>query len=151
MPTVQKGHLPPTTERVEVEVEPQADTVDGWSRGDVDSLQRHCRRCRAPMTWVELPDHGTLWQCDVCMIGLEDVSGNLHRWQRPMSYGDRSDRNEQRVVSNKKCPECSQRMREVMMEGFGSRWQCETCRLTVYSSGGIQHWGPAGPPSAPGG
>ena len=121
----------------------------GGIGNETPTLQRSCRRCRAPMEWTEIPGFGVLWRCEVCSNGVEDVDGTLYRWQRPFVQDEHRDRNEQHAISNKRCPECRRLMREVLMEGFGSRWQCEDCRLTVYSSGGIQRWGPPGPPPSP--
>jgi ribosomal protein S27AE len=69
---------------------------------------------------------------------MED--GKILRWQRIVTKIERSDRSEEKRMSNKPCPECGRPMWEIVMTDFGSRWQCEHCRLTVFSSGGIQRW-----------
>lgn len=102
--------------------------------------RRSCPVCRAPMPWAELPEGGPVWHCESCSLGLITPDGNLHRWQRSISKIERRDRKERKVMSDKPCPECHRPMWEVVMLDFGSRWQCEHCRLTVFSSGGIQRW-----------
>ena len=106
-----------------------------------DETQRMCRRCKALMAYVELPDVGRIWQCASCLRGLETDSGEFFQWSTPFGRPGGS-RQEVKVESRNPCPECGKPMVEVMMEGFGSRWQCESCRLTKYSSGGVQRWGP---------
>lgn len=53
---------------------------------------------------------------------------------------DWNDYAETRTKSRRRCPECNERMDEVLMPEFGPRWQCENCRLTVFLSGGVQPW-----------
>ena len=98
------------------------------------------------MSHVDIPGAGRIWQCGSCLQGLETDAGDFFEWSSPISPED-APPPEIRTESKNPCPECGRPMLEVMMEGFGSRWQCEHCRLTVYSSGGIQHWGP--PKKAP--
>jgi ribosomal protein L37AE/L43A len=93
------------------------------------------------MSYVDLPDVGRIWQCGSCLKGLESDSGEFYEWSDPLSQENAAVA-EIRTESKNPCPECGRSMLEVMTEGFGSRWQCESCRLTVYSSGGIQRWGP---------
>ena len=93
------------------------------------------------MTSLELPGFGRVWQCGSCLSGLETGSGDFFEWDNAL-VEEEATVSEIRTESKNPCPECGRSMQEVMMEGFGSRWQCEHCRLTVYSSGGIQRWGP---------
>ena len=93
------------------------------------------------MAFVEVPEVGRLWQCGSCLVGLETEDGQLYEWSDSL-VAEETAISEIRTESKNPCPECGRPMLEVMMEGFGSRWQCESCRLTVYSSGGIQRWGP---------
>ena len=51
-----------------------------------------------------------------------------------------NDYEETRTKSRRRCPECNERMDEVLMPEFGPRWQCSDCRLTVFLSGGVQPW-----------
>jgi ribosomal protein S27AE len=93
------------------------------------------------MSYVDVPDVGRFWQCGSCLKWLETDSGDIYEWSDPLT-AQVATVPEIRMASRNPCPECGKSMLEVMMEGFGSRWQCGSCRLTVYSSGGIQRWGP---------
>lgn len=93
------------------------------------------------MAHVDVPGFGRLWQCGSCLKGLETDAGEFFEWSDSLGAKE-APAPEVRLESKNPCPECGRSMLEVMMEGFGSRWQCESCRLTVYSSGGIQRWGP---------
>ncbi len=109
-----------------------------------DHAVQNCPTCKVAMASTELPGYGTVWHCEHCQIGLHTESGGLHRWHRPITKIERRDRHEKKVMSERLCPECRQPMWEVDMPDFGPRWQCEHCRLTVFSSGGIQRWGASG-------
>jgi ribosomal protein S27AE len=101
---------------------------------------KSCSVCRAPLAWADVPGYGRIWHCDFCLSGLQTEDGTLHRWQRSVTKIERRERSEQKKKSDKLCPECRQPMWEIVMPDFGPRWQCEHCRLTVFSSGGVQHW-----------
>lgn len=92
------------------------------------------------MSYAELPSFGRVWQCTRCVLALEDPHGRLHLWHRPAGPRQKQTYNELKKLSRKRCPECNQPMWEVVMPDYGSRWQCEECRLTVFASGGIQKW-----------
>ena len=92
------------------------------------------------MAWVDLPNYGRIWHCEFCMAGPQTEDGTVHRWQRAVTKIEKRDRQEDKRMSEKLCPECRRPMWEITMPDFGPRWQCEHCRLTVFSSGGIQHW-----------
>jgi hypothetical protein len=95
------------------------------------------------MASVELPDYGPIWYCEFCAQGPETLDGVTHRWQRSVAKIEHRDREEKKHMSDKPCPECRRPMWEITMPDFGARWQCENCRLTVFSSGGIQRWSQA--------
>ena len=112
---------------------------------------KSCSTCHVTMASVELPDYGPIWYCEFCAVGPQTEDGAIHRWQRTVSKIERRDRQERKVISNKPCPECRRPMHEITMPDYGPRWQCEHCRLTVFSSGGIQRWSAAKqqPPAPP--
>ena len=101
---------------------------------------RNCKKCDGVMSYAELPGFGTVWQCPRCVLALEAEDGKLHLWKVPAVTRQRKYTEETKKKSRKPCPECNQRMWEVVMPDFGSRWQCEECRLTVFATGGVQKW-----------
>jgi ribosomal protein S27AE len=92
------------------------------------------------MASTVIPGWGQVWQCESCLTGLHSEGGHTYKWNRPVTKIERRDRKEKRSMSSKPCPECKNPMWEIVMPDFGSRWQCEHCRLTVFTSGGIQRW-----------
>ena len=105
-----------------------------------DLAPRMCKKCGGVMSYAELPDFGRVWQCDRCQLALETDEGQVHRWHKPAAPKQRLAYAEEKKLSRKGCPECHQPMWEVVMPDFGSRWQCEDCRLTVFATGGVQRW-----------
>lgn len=101
---------------------------------------RLCKKCNEVMSYAELPGFGTVWQCRRCVLALEDEEGALHLWRKPEAGKARQQYTEEKRKSRRPCPECHQKMWEVVMPDFGSRWQCEDCRLTVFATGGVQRW-----------
>ena len=104
------------------------------------SETRTCARCKGPLSYAELPDFGRVWQCPSCVMALIDDSGKTHVWHKPAGPPKKANYQEKKKKSRKPCPECKKPMWEVVMPDFGSRWQCEDCRLTVFATGGVQHW-----------
>ena len=104
------------------------------------SKPRFCKKCKGVMSYTDLPGFGTVWQCPRCVLALEGEGGELHLWHKPEVAKQRQQYQENKKMSRKPCPECNQRMWEVVMPDFGSRWQCEECRLTVFATGGVQRW-----------
>lgn len=98
-----------------------------------------CKKCKGAMSYAELPDVGIVWQCPRCVLALETDSG-VYVWKKPTVARQRQTYAEEKKKSRKPCPECHQNMWEIVMPDFGSRWQCESCRLTVFATGGVQRW-----------
>ena len=101
---------------------------------------RRCKKCSGVMSYADLPEFGRVWQCTACTLALETDDGKVHAWQKPTAPRQRQSYQEEKKKSRKACPECHQPMWEVVMPDFGSRWQCEECRLTVFATGGVQKW-----------
>lgn len=101
---------------------------------------RVCKKCRGVMSFADLPGFGKVWQCGRCVLALESDDGRVHLWIKPDAPKQRQTYTEEKKKSRKGCPECHQPMWEVVMPDFGSRWQCEDCRLTVFATGGLQKW-----------
>lgn len=99
-----------------------------------------CKKCSGPMSYAELPGFGRVWQCPRCVLALEADDGTLHLWRKTRATKVRQNYQEEKRKSRKACPECHKPMWEVIMADFGSRWQCEECRLTVFATGGVQRW-----------
>ena len=101
---------------------------------------KRCKKCSGLLSHADLPDFGRVWQCTSCALALETEDGQLHPWHKPAAPQQRMNYAEEKKKSRKACPECHKPMWEVVMPDFGSRWQCEDCRLTVFATGGVQKW-----------
>jgi ribosomal protein S27AE len=99
-----------------------------------------CKKCGGVMSYSDLPGFGRVWQCARCVLALEGDDGKIFLWHAPEAPKQRQRYSEEKKKSRKACPECHKPMWEVVMPDFGSRWQCEECRLTVFATGGVQKW-----------
>lgn len=45
-----------------------------------------------------------------------------------------------KYISNKPCPECAEPMVAVQVPDYGTRHQCESCRLSVMFGGSVVRW-----------
>ena len=101
---------------------------------------KFCKKCKGSMSYADLPEFGRVWQCPHCVLALESDDGTIHVWKKPKTARQRQTYAEEKKRSRKPCPECHEKMWEIVMPDFGSRWQCEKCRLTVFATGGVQRW-----------
>jgi ssDNA-binding Zn-finger/Zn-ribbon topoisomerase 1 len=108
-----------------------------------EKILKLCPQCGTEMWVVDVPQFGRLWICADCKIGL---SGNrILPWRHQIEAPEEAPidvRNMQpnRHKSTKPCPECGQPMWAIVEEGYGTRHQCEDCRLTVMFGGAISRW-----------
>ena len=91
---------------------------------------------------VVLPAYGRLLLCAGCEIGM--MGAAIFNWKSQDEVEDQPidirDTRDQRYRSHKPCPECGQPMWAVTEVGYGTRHQCEECRLTVMFGGAIARW-----------
>ncbi len=107
--------------------------------------EKLCPQCGIAMWQVTVPGFGRLLQCEKCRV--TQAGGTLYAWRRQNEPDERIDirsTKSNKYRSKKPCPECGQPMWALVEAGYGTRHQCEECRLTVLFGGAIARWrGPA--------
>lgn len=104
--------------------------------------QKLCPRCGRPMWVVDVEDAGRLWQCGVCRVSM--AGGTLYVWREqeaaaPKNVEVRTSPTK-KYLSNEPCPECGRPMVAVQVPDYGTRHQCESCRLSVMFGGSVVRW-----------
>jgi len=109
---------------------------------ETEKIVKLCPSCGKEMKMVVLPAFGRLLLCAGCELGMAGAA--LFRWkeqdegeEQPIDLRETQD---QRYRSHKPCPECGERMWALTEVGYGTRHQCEDCRLTVMFGGTIARW-----------
>ncbi len=104
--------------------------------------EKLCPKCGRRMWIVDVEDMGRLWQCPSCRLSM--VGGTLYMWreqeEQKTSKVEVRTSPTKKYVSNKPCPECGQLMVAVQVPDYGTRHQCESCRLSVVFGGSIVRW-----------
>ena len=94
------------------------------------------------MMVMVLPSFGRLLVCGTCRIGMSGAA--IFKWKPQDETEDQPidvrQTRDQRYRSHKPCPECGHPMWAVTEAGYGTRHQCEECRLTVMFGGAIARW-----------
>ena len=105
-------------------------------------IEKLCPQCGTAMWIVHIPDYGRLWLCADCKLAM--AGDRLFPWREQLAQpeqeiGVRTMRPD-KTQSNKPCPECQRPMWAIFVEGYGTRHQCEHCRLTVMFGGAVSRW-----------
>ncbi|HEX2241379.1 MAG TPA: hypothetical protein VHJ82_09595 [Actinomycetota bacterium] len=89
---------------------------------------------------AQLPEFGALWNCPSCCISV-DERGAILRWREPPRI-QRAEvvAKEEKFRSNEPCPRCGQGLWIVEVPNYGSRKQCENCRITIMFGNAIMEW-----------
>jgi hypothetical protein len=91
---------------------------------------------------VDVSPFGRMWLCSDCKVSLS--GDRLFPWRHQLDEPDKEISvraiRPNRHLSAKPCPECGQPMWAIVEEGYGTRHQCESCRLTVMFGGAISRW-----------
>jgi DNA-directed RNA polymerase subunit M/transcription elongation factor TFIIS len=107
-----------------------------------EKIEKLCPQCGIAMWVVDVIPFGRLWQCGDCKASM--LGDRLYPWRQQIEDADQTiDVRSMRANkhrSMKPCPECSQLMWAIVEEGYGTRHQCEECRLTVMFGGAISRW-----------
>ena len=104
--------------------------------------EKLCPKCGRRMWIVDVADMGRLWQCPSCKLSMAGGTMFMWREQEAATTSTVEVRNSptKKYVSNKPCPECGQLMVAVQVPDYGTRHQCESCRLSVLFGGSIVRW-----------
>ena len=90
---------------------------------------------------VDIPSFGRLWHCGNCRITQR--GSTIYPWREQGAQEHAVDVREtktDRYLSKKPCPQCGKPMWALQDPGYGTRHQCEDCRLTVLFGGAIARW-----------
>src|SRR5687768_16292982 len=104
---------------------------------ETEKIVKLCPSYGKEMKMVVLPAFGRLLLYATCQLGMAGAA--LFQWkeqnegeEQPIDLRVTRD---QRYRSHKPCPECGQPMWALTEVGYGTRHQCEECRLTVMFGG----------------
>jgi hypothetical protein len=100
---------------------------------------RYCQTCGRWMWAAEMDGIGLVWHCASCHYTInpndEKVPWNLPRRDHLKKPGK-----ERKVRGLVPCPRCNQPMWVVEIPDYGSRKQCEECRISVIPGGFVLEW-----------
>jgi hypothetical protein len=72
------------------------------------------------------------------------LNENMFMWRQQVEEPERKvdvrNMSSNRYMSTKPCPECRKPMWAITEAGYGTRHQCEECRLTVMFGGAVAKW-----------
>lgn len=97
-----------------------------------------CHECGRIMWTVEVPRFGPLWQCLTCHQSV-DAEGTVYTWYRPKIQTGRGIARERKYRGSQPCPRCGQPLWVIEVPNYGSRQQCEDCRISIVS-GAVLEW-----------
>ena len=104
--------------------------------------QKLCPKCGRTMWIVDVEDMGRLWQCASCKVSM--AGGTMYMWREQETATatkvEVRTSPTKKYVSNKPCPQCGEPMVAVQVPDYGTRHQCESCRLSVMFGGSVVKW-----------
>ncbi|MDQ4143995.1 MAG: hypothetical protein M3198_09680 [Actinomycetota bacterium] len=100
--------------------------------------KKHCPDCGRIMWFMEMPELGLLWHCTSCNQSVA-AGGDRYRWQKPRVEVGRAKATERKYRSRQACPRCGRPLWTVDVQDYGTRQQCEDCRISIVS-GSILEW-----------
>ena len=104
--------------------------------------QKLCPKCGRAMWVVDVEDMGRLWLCASCKLSM--AGGTLYMWREQEAASTTTvevrTSPTKKYISNKPCPQCGEPMVAVQVPDYGTRHQCETCRLSVMFGGSVVRW-----------
>jgi ribosomal protein S14 len=100
---------------------------------------RYCQNCGRWMWAMDLSADEFLWHCPNCRESLRS-DGTKVSWYQPRKDIARMNSNERKYQGAEPCPRCGRSMLVVDIPEYGSRKQCESCRISVVPGGAILEW-----------
>ena len=104
---------------------------------------KYCKECGQLMWVAELDGFGPLWNCLSCKEST-DKQDKRYVWFKPKAQESRPVSKERRYEGRNPCPRCGRYMWVIEVPNYGSRQQCENCRISVVA-GSIMEWRGSGP------
>ena len=104
----------------------------------MEEKSKNCPDCGHIMWMVDLPRLGTLWQCTTCHQTVSAIRETF-QWYKPKIQVGRGLTKERKYRSHEPCPRCGEALWVVEVPNYGSRQQCEGCRISIVE-GAILEW-----------
>jgi ribosomal protein S27AE len=107
---------------------------------DAEVRPKNCPDCGNFMWLADIEGHGRFWQCTRCHQTV-DEQRNRFRWSKPSVQVNRgpSANTERKFKSHERCPRCGEALTGVEVPNYGTRMQCENCRISIVD-GAILEW-----------
>lgn len=106
------------------------------------SVEKLCPQCGEAMYVVTVPGFGKIFNCGRCRVSYH--GDTLYVWKKQNDPLEEQikvrETRSNKYRSNKPCPECGKPMWALQEAGYGTRHQCEECRLTVLFGGAVARW-----------
>jgi hypothetical protein len=99
---------------------------------------KYCRTCGRWM-WVAEMEVGAVWHCANCHYTLQP-DGEKVLWNLPRRDHLKRPGKERKYRGLDPCPRCSRPMWVLEIPEYGSRKQCEDCRISVIPGGAVLEW-----------
>jgi hypothetical protein len=118
-----------------------AATLQAESPGtDEHQRGKYCRACGRWMWVAELRGIGVVWHCPTCHYSLQP-DGEKVLWKLPRrDHVKRQANKERKYRGQDPCPRCNRPMWVLEIPEYGSRKQCEDCRISVIPGGAVLEW-----------
>lgn len=120
--------------------------AEGFQRESVEKL---CPQCGETMHVISIPGFGKIFNCGRCRVSYH--GDTIYIWKKQNDPTEEKikvrDARSNKFRSNKPCPECGKPMWALQEAGYGTRHQCEECRLTVLFGGAVARWRTRKPPA----
>jgi hypothetical protein len=100
---------------------------------------KYCRTCGRWMWVADVEGVGPLWHCANCHYSLRP-DGEKVLWSLPRRDQLKRPTKERKYRGQDPCPRCSRSMWVLEIPEYGSRKQCEDCRISVIPGGAVLEW-----------
>jgi hypothetical protein len=100
---------------------------------------KYCRTCGRWMWVADMDGIGLVWHCATCHYTL-DPSGEKVLWNLPRKDHLKKQSKERKFRGIDPCPRCNRPMWVLEIPDYGSRKQCEECRISVIPGGAVLEW-----------
>ena len=105
---------------------------------DKAANSKNCPDCGHIMWIVDIAGHGTFWLCSSCRHVIDEAK-QRYRWYKPATKAARGGGQEHKFKSHERCPRCGEPLWVIEVPNYGSRQQCENCRISIVQ-GAILPW-----------
>ena len=100
---------------------------------------KYCRTCGRWMWVADMNGVGAVWHCANCHYTLQS-DGEKVLWNLPRRDHQKRPGKERKYKGVDLCPRCHHPMWVLEIPEYGSRKQCENCRISVIPGGAVLEW-----------